>query len=88
MLAACTAASTFAMVGPGAGCLPDPLFARGVSLLGGMWVDDPRSFCRALVAGESWERHAHKYALRREDYPGFEDLLARVNAEVSASKRS
>ncbi|HTT09858.1 MAG TPA: DUF364 domain-containing protein [Burkholderiaceae bacterium] len=88
MLAACTAARIFAMVGPGAGCLPDPLFARGVSLLGGTWIDDPRSFCRALVAGESWQRHAHKCALRREDYPGFEELLARANADTSAAKRS
>jgi len=80
MLAACAAARTFAMVGPGAGCLPDPLFARGVSLLGGIWVDDPHAFCRALVAGDSWEQHAHKCALRREDYPGFDVLLARAGA--------
>ncbi|HUL68262.1 MAG TPA: DUF364 domain-containing protein [Burkholderiaceae bacterium] len=80
MLAACTGARTFAMVGPGAGCLPDPLFARGVSLLGGTWIDDAPSFCVALVAGESWEQHAHKCALRREDYPGFEVLLARASA--------
>jgi uncharacterized protein (DUF4213/DUF364 family) len=85
MLAACTAASTFAMVGPGAGCLPDPLFARGVTLLGGTWIDDSRSLCHALVAGESWEHHAHKYALRSEDYPGFEVLLARARARSLAS---
>jgi uncharacterized protein (DUF4213/DUF364 family) len=85
MLATCKAARTFAMVGPGAGCLPDPLFARGVNLLGGTWIDDPRSFCAALVAGESWEQHAHKYALGREAYPGFEALLARASTGSPAS---
>ena len=75
MLAACTAAQEFAMVGPSAGCLPDPLFARGVSVLGGTWIDDVPAFCHALVAGETWEPHAHKVALRREAYPGFERLL-------------
>lgn len=78
MLAACPAAQVFAMIGPGAGCLPDPLFARGVTLLGGTWIDERDGFCRALAAGESWERHAHKFALRRDRYPGFEALLARV----------
>ncbi len=77
MLAACASAQEFAMVGPGAGCLPDPLFARGVTVLGGTWVTDVPAFCRALVAGETWEPHAHKVALRRADYPGFEALLAR-----------
>lgn len=78
MLGACAGARSFAMVGPGAGCLPDPLFARGVTLLGGTWIDRREDFCQALVAGQSWESHAHKYALRREHYPGFESLLARL----------
>lgn len=79
MLAACTAARRFALVGPGAGCLPDPLFARGVTIFGGTWVDDPSAFCRALVAGESWDRHAHKYALQPAQYRGYDALLARVS---------
>jgi len=78
MLAACSGAGSFAMVGPGAGCLPDPLFARGVTLLGGTWIDDRDAFCRALEAGDSWEGFVHKIALRREAYPGFEALLARI----------
>jgi uncharacterized protein (DUF4213/DUF364 family) len=80
MLAACSSAREFAMVGPGAGCLPDPLFARGVTVLGGTWVYDTAAFCRALVAGETWEPHAHKFALRRADYPGFDALLERAAA--------
>src|SRR5262249_4420879 len=78
MLAACSPARQLAMVGPGASCLPDPLFERGVTVLGGTWITHVPAFCRALVAGESWETHAHKVALRREDYPGFEVLLERA----------
>ncbi len=75
VLAHCASATRFAMVGPGAGCLPDPLFARGVTLLGGTRVSDPEGFRWALQAGESWGRYTCKYAIRREEYPGFEALL-------------
>lgn len=74
----CAPAETFAVVGPGAGCLPDPLFDRGVTLVGGMRVVEPAAFREALHAGAPWGRSARKYAIRRGDYPGFERLLGRV----------
>jgi len=77
MLAQCRNAGYFAMVGPGAGCLPDPLFARGFTLLGGTRVTDPQGFRDALAAGESWGHHTRKYTIRREQYPGLDALLAR-----------
>ncbi len=78
MLASCRQAGYFAMIGPGAGCLPDPLFARGVTLMGGAWAVDTEGFRTALTAGMPWGRHARKFALRRDDYPGFEALLGRL----------
>lgn len=78
ILANCAAARWFAMVGPGAGCLPDPLFARGVTLLGGTRVIDREAFRAALLAGESWSPHARKFALSPHAYPGFEELLKRL----------
>lgn len=78
ILAHCGAARWFAMVGPGAGCLPDPLFARGVTLLGGTRVVDREAFRAALLAGESWSPHAQKFALAPSAYPGFEELLKRL----------
>lgn len=69
-------AGRVALVGPGAGCLPDPLFARGVTLLGGSWIVDAAAFKAALAAGEPWGRHAFKFAIRREAYAGIERLLA------------
>lgn len=78
MLRACASARRFALIGPGAGCLPDPLFARGVTLVGGTWITDPAAFRAALAAGVPWTAAARKSAIRREDYPGADALLARL----------
>jgi len=76
VLAACRSARRIALVGPGAGCLPDGLFDRGVTLLGGTWVVDPRAFTQALAAGSPWGGATRKFALTREAYPGLPSLLA------------
>jgi uncharacterized protein (DUF4213/DUF364 family) len=78
MLSASSQARSFALIGPGAGCLPDPLFARGVTLVGGTWITDRDAFRAALATGASWTAAARKVAIRREDYPGFEALLDRL----------
>lgn len=78
MLAACRAARWFALVGPSAGCLPDALFARGVTLLGGNWIIDGPGFVAALKRGESTSAHARKSAITPADYPGTPALLARL----------
>ncbi len=78
VLSHCAGARAFAMIGPGASCLPDPLFRRGVTLLGGVWIEQAESFKQALAAGQPWGRHARKFALARADYPGIEALLARA----------
>lgn len=78
MLACCRDARWFAMIGPSAGCLPDALFARGITFLGGSWVSDRAGFIAALAAGDGRSASAHKYALTRTNYPGFEALLARL----------
>lgn len=78
VLARCARARALAMIGPGAGVLPDALFARGVTLMGGAWVVDAAGFCRALAAGEPWGRFARKSALPRDTYPGVDALAARL----------
>ena len=78
MLEHCRNARWFAMVGPSAGCLPDALFARGVTLLGGSWVIDRAGFIDALKRGEKPSAFATKFALTTENYPGFAALLART----------
>jgi hypothetical protein len=81
VLSHCAAARAFAMIGPGASCLPDPLFRRGVTLLGGVWIEQAEAFKQALATGQPWGRHARKFALARTAYPGIEALLARADPQ-------
>ena len=78
MLGCCRQARWFAMVGPSAGCLPDALFARGVTLLGGSWISDRQGFIAALESGASRSEFAGKFVLTADNYPGFSALLARA----------
>jgi uncharacterized protein len=78
VLERCRSAERIALVGPGAGCLPDPLFGRGVTLLGGSWIMDAGAFKAALRAGQPWGVFARKFALAADEYPGFDALLAKA----------
>jgi uncharacterized protein (DUF4213/DUF364 family) len=81
VLAQCKAAQWFAMVGPNAGCLPDPLFARGVGTVGSTHVVDRNAFVAALTSGRRWGDYVRKYAISRDSYPGFDGLLARLRSQ-------
>ncbi len=78
MLAQCRHARWFAMVGPSAGCLPDALFARGVTLLGGNWIRDGQGFVAALTSGAPHSEFTSKYALTAQGYPGWRELIQRA----------
>ena len=78
LLAHCGAAERVSLIGPGAGCLPDPLFDRGVTLLGGSWIVDAAGFRAALAEGRSWSGCARKTAIARSAWPGAVALRARV----------
>lgn len=78
MLARCTRARSIALIGPTMGCLPDALFARGVTLIGGTWVLDGPAYLDALRQGVQRSGLARKVAITREGWPGFESLLARI----------
>ncbi|NMF90739.1 Rossmann-like domain-containing protein [Aromatoleum petrolei] len=78
MLGFCRDARWFAMIGPSAGCLPDALFARGVTLVGGTWVQDREGFVDALRNGRERGDYARKCAIAADAYPGFEALLATI----------
>lgn len=71
MLAHCRKAQRIVLIGPSAGCLPEPLFARGVTVVGGSWITDRAGFIDALRRGESWSGFAYKFALGAADWPGL-----------------
>ena len=68
----------FALVGPSAGCVPDPLFSRGVTAMGGTWIRDPALLIERMERGEKWGDATAKSSLRREGWPGLEALLERA----------
>ena len=78
VLGYCRHADELALIGPSASCFPDPLFARGVTSLGGYWVRDPASFMRRAEALESWGDAGTKSCVRRVDYPGTRALLRKA----------
>jgi len=52
------------VVGPSAGMIPEPLFARGVTILSSMQVMEPNEVMRIIEAGEgtpSFKRYCFKY---------------------------
>ena len=73
-------AEAVAIVGPSAGCPPDPLFAAGVSAVGTAWVTDPETFLARVAAGAKWGDACRKVTLATRAYPGFERLLAAAQA--------
>jgi len=73
MLAHCRNARRIVLIGPSAGCLPDPLFERGVTVVGGSWITDRARFIDALRRGESWSGFAYKFALGAADWPGLSE---------------
>lgn len=58
-------ARALVMIGPGAGLLPDALFERGLTAVGGSWVVDGPGLVSALVAGQAWGRCARKFVWTR-----------------------
>lgn len=78
VLAHCRGAARIALVGPSVGGPPDPLFARGVTLLGGSWITEAAGFVQALRDGAPTRGFARKSALTPADWPGWDALLARA----------
>ncbi|MEN9727381.1 MAG: hypothetical protein RL434_1747 [Pseudomonadota bacterium] len=82
VLGFCTPGAEVAVVGPTAGVLPEPLFARGVAVVGGTLIKDAAEAARRLAAGQKLGDTGYRYRLTRDphvqresdrmpgDYPG------------------
>ena len=71
-------AEAVAVVGPSAGCPPDPLFAAGVSAVGTAWIADAEAFLGRVAAGENWGATSRKVTLTPQHYPGLDALIAKA----------
>ena len=74
----CQQAEQVAIIGPSAGFLPDPLFRRGFSTLGGNQVLNVDAFIQRCSNEEKWGDSARKYCFHKHSYPGYKALLANL----------
>jgi uncharacterized protein (DUF4213/DUF364 family) len=87
ILAGCRHAEALALIGPSASCFPDPLFARGVTTMGGYWVLDPGAFMRRAAALQPWGDAGKKSCVRRDAYPGTGALLREAAGRRAGARR-
>lgn len=75
----CRGAAQIMIVGPTVGCLPDPLFDRGLTMLGGSEVVNPDKFLELWTTRQKWRDATKRYALSKATgYPGIEALLSMI----------
>jgi len=72
VLAQCAAAGHICVLGPTAGYYPDPLFARGVDVLGGRFVHDGMQLLKLIAEGRRWGEATRKLCFRADTYPGLD----------------
>ena len=63
------------MIGPTAGFFPDPLFARGISALGGSEIRSPELARQHLSTNQGLGESARKFLIPVSDYPGLARMM-------------
>jgi len=71
ILTICLPETFVSVVGPTAGYFPDPLFSRGVDVVGGRVVTDGPAFLKLLAERKRWGNATRKICFQRETYPGI-----------------
>ena len=78
ILSYCVSAEKTSIIGPTAGFFPDPLFERGVDVVGGTYVEDSNMFSDLFLHNKRWSPATKKYCIKKKDYMGYEALLKKV----------
>ena len=68
-------ASDVVVIGPTAGFFPDPLFARGVTAIGGTEIIDADVALARIRADQRMGDASRKFLVHRNHYPGIQSLL-------------
>ncbi len=74
VLAHCGAAEHISVLGPTAGYFPDPLFARGVDVLGGRMVKDGMLLLQLIAERKKWGVATQKLCFQASHYAGVNSL--------------
>jgi len=75
LLEHCSGAREIYLLGPSASCLPDVLFAAGITCIGGFRVTKPDLFAQRWLQGGRWRDAGQRYRLTRDSYAGLDHLL-------------
>lgn len=71
ILSHCCPDAFVSIIGPTVGYFPDPLFARGVDVLGGRVVKNGELFLHRLAERKRWGDATQTTCFRKETYPGI-----------------
>jgi uncharacterized protein (DUF4213/DUF364 family) len=71
ILTHCSADALVSIIGPTAGYFPDPLFARGVDVVGGRLVKNGALFLQLLAERKRWGDATEKICFQKETYVGI-----------------
>jgi len=74
----CSQAEKISVIGPTGGFLPDPLFKRGVNVLGGTFIHDSELFMNLIRQNQKWGSSTKKYCIQKIAYAGFDSLLEKI----------
>ena len=71
ILANCSPDALVSIIGPTAGYFPDPLFARGVDVVGGRVVKNGALFLQLLAERKRWGDTTQRTCFQKETYAGI-----------------
>jgi uncharacterized protein (DUF4213/DUF364 family) len=71
VLAYCSPDAFVSIIGPTAGYFPDPLFARGVDVVGGRVVKDGTQFLQLLAEKKRWGTATQRTCFQKATYAGI-----------------
>lgn len=71
VLTHCSPDAFVSVIGPTAGYFPDPLFSRGVDVVGGTFIQDGESFMQHLRDQTRWGESTVKFCFEKAKYGGF-----------------
>ncbi len=71
ILSNCSPDAKVSIIGPTAGYFPDPLFARGVDVVGGTLIKDGELFIKLITESKRWGPATRKFCFQKKNYPGI-----------------
>ncbi len=75
ILANCPDDAKVSIIGPTAGYFPDPLFKRGVDVMGGTLIKDGELFMSLIAEKKRWSPATQKFCFLKAAYPGMPDKV-------------